>query len=481
MAPGRRQAEYEDDLASPPARDDDFGFDDEVPEDRPRSGKMKGGPKKKRKAKKGGNAGAIVAMIGLALLVVGGIVAAVMFLGGGSADEEMLAYLPGDSDVIVGANVADILENENINAMLDQFGARGPINEFDTKLGQAGLSLKDIERVYFAASSKVGNRGTLVVRSSNPMNAEQVAKAFGGGASREVNGKTLYQADLFGESAYLHAVGENLLVISTLDETAFAQLLDQGASGQSGLSEDVSEMVAEVGDGDVWLTYADSQALQEVGPLLALGAMQYPQLAEVSTALTTGRGAVISMEFSSSTGTLRAGLMCRDSDTASKAVDALEEVIDQIRTQEAGNLSPEDQDNLDAVSFSSSGSFAMLKFSGSLETPAGGLGGNPFADFGGFFGGGGMMGGGGDPFGAPPDNGFPGEGDFGPDFQPGNFGPMGPDFQPGDFGPKGPDFQPGNFGPMGPGFQPGNFGPMGPPDGFPAPGFGNPNFPDGKE
>src|SRR4051794_34381642 len=91
-------------------------------------------PRKKRK----GGSGTAIALICLGLLLVGGLIfALIYFLGGNNLDSEMLAYLPAETNVIVGVDVEELMKNEKVkNSVMGMLQGDG--HDFYAKLKEAG-------------------------------------------------------------------------------------------------------------------------------------------------------------------------------------------------------------------------------------------------------------------------------------------------------------------------------------------------------
>jgi hypothetical protein len=383
----RRGKDDEENDDSPKSRrrgkDDD---EDESPRTRRRGRDEDEDESPRRKGKKSkGNTGKMILLVGGGLLLLAGLIVGAIFLfSGGSYDKKMLAFMPSDTTVIVGLNVSEALDNEQVKALVDlgMNNIKGP-----NPLKQAGLELKDINKIYVGAGKldfKGGAEpsGVVVVRFNNAPDKKKIADTMKA-KEEKYKDKPFYK----GTDMWMFFPDDDLAV-GCSSEDLLKKLMDKDGS-EITISEDLKTLVDKASSGTAWVAAAvDINSLTKNLPPQAqmLPMMMGGLGSEVGDAVKTSKGIAAWAKISSSSLSAGVTLMCKDDDTASKAAVAANKQLEPIKklagAMPGGNEKAQAaKDVLDSIDISSSGKMfnATLKVNTKSFGGAGGFGkGFPF-------------------------------------------------------------------------------------------------------
>lgn len=292
-------------------RDDDF--------DRPRAAKKKG-------------SGALYAMIALGVLLVGGLIfALIYFLGGSdSYDSEMVAYLPAETNVMVGVEVEELMKNDKVKNMVTSFLQKDG-KEFYDKLKEAGMSENDFTRVLVGGefNPKGGGPGqdkfAVIIRAKKAFDKGKIAQVASL-QEQEKNGKKYYKStkekDLF---VYYPS---DTLAVMVPSEKAIEGVMSRDGS-KVAVSDEMQDLAKKLSKGHVWFAMSTAQFSNELGQVKNAKIPDVPS--ELTDAVAGMRGVGAYAKIDGDKVTFGGGILCADSSSATKAADALQKKIDEQR------------------------------------------------------------------------------------------------------------------------------------------------------
>jgi hypothetical protein len=233
----RRRRSRDDDDYEPRSRRRSRDDDDNRPRRRGRDvdySRSRGRSRRKRKGNKG-------LMIGLAiagLAAIAGLVWLLVWLfSGGSYDKEMMAYMPENTQILVGVDVDHLMSLDGVKELLDNnnmaaamaggFGGGAEIEAFQ----KTGVKLKDIKRIMIGMPDPAKASGTVaVIRFRNSVDKGMINSAVSA-AEQKAGDKVYYRSSIKG--ACLHYGDDDLLVIAENEETMKKVLSKEQGTGQN--------------------------------------------------------------------------------------------------------------------------------------------------------------------------------------------------------------------------------------------------------
>ena len=286
-----------------------------------------------RPRKKSGN-GPILVLIGLGVLLIGGLIFALIyfFAGKNNLDSEMLAYVPADSNILMGVEVEALLKNDKIKSLLST--AMG--KTFLAKLNEAGLSENDFSRILLGGNSNVksaGNFGGLhdgskdanaaiVIRTKKSFDKPKLIQATN---LKEItkNGKTCYE----GENAEKVFFPSDTLIVLALSEKTLDEITRRDG-GKAAVSDDMQELGTKMSKGHLWFAFGKSFFGDELKSVEKAGAGDAP--ADFIDAVKGMRALGAYLKIDGDTVSFGGGILCADSTAAAKGADALQKKIDEL-------------------------------------------------------------------------------------------------------------------------------------------------------
>jgi phage FluMu protein Com len=204
---------------------------DEEEEERPRAKPQR----KFKKAPKKGGAGVVIAFVlggTLLFLLAGSAVFLFLWLNWdknrGSGEEDLLAYVPGDSQVIAGIDWGTIMSQPDLASGLNAFKKDESYRLADNCCKQTGLEYKDLfDHAVYALKppapnprSGVSNNlttATRITRSKVPFSQSKIRKAADGPVRKTFQGKTYFQIN---ETPFtrLFTPSDRTIVVSTVND-----------------------------------------------------------------------------------------------------------------------------------------------------------------------------------------------------------------------------------------------------------------------
>ena len=358
----KRDDDDEDDKPkSRKRRNEDEENEDDRPRRRGRDDDDDDRPRSKKKKKKKGNKGL---MIGLAIggvLTVGGIVFLCFWLFGGGFDPEMMAYMPADSERLIGVDVDEVMSIGFVKELLKD-GPPGAGKEMEI-FKKAGLSVDDIAKMLLS-QGKAGT--TMVIRFKKAIDKGKISSAFNGKEQKEGD-KTYYKTEAkFGTSSFYFIPKDDLIVVVDREDTL--KTLLKKDDGKVVISENLQKLAKKVSSGQFWMAGNSKD--------LPIDPNDNKVPADVKEAMKSAKGFAMSVKASETALDIKVLVLCDSSEKASKAADAasknLKEKKDEHErdiNQQAGQLGEDGKkaflDFVQTLNVSSSGE--MLEVSGNLN------------------------------------------------------------------------------------------------------------------
>jgi hypothetical protein len=275
--------------------------------------------------------GPLVAMLCLGVLLVGGMVFALVYFlsGAGRVDEEMLAYLPPNSNIIMCADIDDILKNEEVKKILSKpLGKmpKGPLSELNERIKPADLTVDDFSRVVMGGVMDK-DEPTFVLRVKKSFDKAKLAAAFEFKKEQRKGDVTYYTNDRGKQLAYFPS--DTLIVVTTAQQ--FEALAAKGAA-QVTVSAEMQDLAKKMSKGQFWMVYERSvfpaNFNQEIDKVAKKEKAPYTEILE---ALKDMKGGGVRLKFDGDHGDFASGILCGRQETAEKAEAAFKKAIEDQR------------------------------------------------------------------------------------------------------------------------------------------------------
>jgi hypothetical protein len=488
--PRSRRARVEEDEEMPVrSRRSRFEEDEEDEDDRPSRRSSR-----KRRKRQGSKVLLLSLLVGGAVLLLGGFAFTAFLWPGfllsrdvnrGTGNEEPLAFVPSDSNVIVGMDIGSLMQNTKVAGAIEQFfnDVAANNNAFRDAKKETGLEFKDLfDHTILAMKAPKGNMNadpmvTIIAKSRVPFDQTKMRRSMKVDTRLTHKGKVYFRLKADGKNGATTAyMASDQIVILTNGPDSHMQSLIERDGTTVALNSDALSMIRTGEKKQFWMVVPFDETLkQEIQMGLNVAGPFVPkELKTLVDALPQAKAAGAWGSFNQAGLEYTASLRCADANTATKVASSLQQAVRSIPNKQFLELT--DKDLISSIKCESKGNDAIVtgkvgmvlvsqmaaeiqkqirgQRMGGMRPPGGGFppgGGMPPG--GGFPPGGGMGG-------MPPGGGFPPGGKPG-GFPPGGMGGM----------PPGGGFPPGGgMGGMPPG---GGFPPGGKPGGFP-PGGGMP-------
>ncbi|MCE9530161.1 MAG: hypothetical protein K8T89_03345 [Planctomycetes bacterium] len=292
-----------------------------------------------RPRKKTGN-GALVAMISLGVLLLGGMIfALVYFFMGNNLDNDMLAYMPADTNMMFGLDVEELLKNDKLKDQWKKAKAEKEGKEIVDKLKEADIEDDDISRILYGTKAIVDEDSfkdslTMVIKTKKDYDKEKLIKAFEM-ERQEKNGKIYYKDKR--KSDMRVVLPTNRLIVFLGSQKRLDDVLEKDAS-KVVISDAMRELAKKMSKGPIWLAIDRSLFGDELKNLDQLkgkkdekGELLAPT--ELIDAAKDLRGLGMYVKVDGDKITVKTGMLCKDSDNASKAASALQAFVDKHRKE----------------------------------------------------------------------------------------------------------------------------------------------------
>lgn len=386
----------DDEFADDGFGDDGFGsadddFDTPSRSRRSSGGKSKSKKKKKGKKKSGGwQKPTLIAggsILGLALLIGLGFLGAglVSGFGGGDAD---FSYLPPDTEVVVSIQVAELLESDMVQELLEDPAAKTAIEELKKQIGMgADEDLSEIQSIIVGVANlpqqKPGGFGggmpdigsgdvIAVVRKKSAWNKKVIQSQ----AKESTHNSTKYYVFKTGDAAGYFS-DDKTLVLGTEDSLKKAIERGKGDAKQSQFDfVDFGQHIVIAG------VLKDKSALQQAGNMLGapgmptsakqlVDAMQKIEGGSLGISIDSGVDIQVQGSFSDSgaAGDLKSAiddLMSEGRKKMEEAVDKQSEQMDRMPPEFAERMREQMElarETMDGISISRSGSTVSISLS----------------------------------------------------------------------------------------------------------------------
>lgn len=292
-----------------------------------------------RQPRKPGN-GPLIAMFIVGLLIIGGLIfALVYFLGGsGNLDREMMAYLPADTDMMIGVEVEELLKNGTLKSLFTKEKDKAD-KDLLMKLQEAGVGEDDISRMLVggklqemlqprvvalndkkAAKENVPSVAT-VVRFKKAVDKGRIVKALEA-KEQTKSGKTFYKkGETFEQYFYFPT---DSMMVTTESEKLLDSFLTKDSS-QVAVSDDMQELARKMSKGQVWLAVGRSAFGDKLKGISDIKGDEIP--ANVLPAIEGMKGAGVYLKLDGDKFSVAAQVLCADSGAAKKASEGLQKWI----------------------------------------------------------------------------------------------------------------------------------------------------------
>jgi hypothetical protein len=371
----RRRVDVDDDLEDEEP-DDDWEEDDEP-------------PRRRKPAGAGGNVVLVILIATLAtvLAAAGGIGGTVWWYinrdkNRGTGKELPMAYIPADTDFVVGVDFAALMSHPAIVAKLEEAARRDVQGNFleDCKK-ETGLEMQELFAHVIVAvhmdPTRVGAPPfhTIIAQSSRPFNQNRVRDSAKEPRAHRLQGKTYFQVQEQGFN-FLYMPSDRILVMSSLPEAQFQTLLSSNGT-ETSFSSTALDMVSNAEQKLAWLVAPVSARLKN--GLAELGknpvaAQQVPP--QVNEALAGSRAFGLWAEMNGDQLKCTFGVACADNDTAEKLVKAIQPTIAQAKGPGAvmamaflpRSIQSLAKEVTDSLAFSTRGHLAQMSFRVNTQT-----------------------------------------------------------------------------------------------------------------
>lgn len=288
------------------------GDDDDFDDDRPRK------RKKKKKSKRG-------LMIGL---TIGGViaVAGIVFLciwmfGGGGYDEEMIAFMPSDTNDLDFENVEKIADISKFKKIAErEFTNDSALRVFK----EAGLTVSDISKALKGRTD--GGASVTVVRLKKALDKGKVTQ---GATESKANNKSYHKMHQGVGDSFIHFASDKLIVQASTEEV-MKTLLNKD-EGKVVISEQLQDLAKKVAKGEKWTAHVTKNA--GGGAAFDIPGMSQDDK-DVFRIMQSAKGNAMRIDISSSSLDITHYTLCADSESANKIV----EIRKKKRDEEKGKV-----------------------------------------------------------------------------------------------------------------------------------------------
>lgn len=329
----RRDDDEDDDRPRSRHRDDDDvderpsrrgRDDDDYDDDRPRRAK------KKKKS-------SLPIMIGLslagliALAGIGYLIYSLFAGGGGAYDTEMIAFLPGDSTMVVGVDLDELASNTKLKEFVQRVGKQAgedPLKEANDKLKPAGLTTDDFSRLVVGGQMDKGAEPTAVVRTKKSFDKAKFAEFMDCKKEEKKDGKTYYSD---GGDGVVYFPSDTLAVRTT--KKHYETLAKE--SGKVLLSEEMQDLAKKLSKGHFWVAMSKNalpkQAMDQIDLAKAVRIPYVPP--EFIDAVKDMKGFGFWVKADGDKVKFGAGVLCNKQEVAEKAEEKMKKEIDEQRSK----------------------------------------------------------------------------------------------------------------------------------------------------
>ena len=299
---------------------------------------------------KGGGGLFVFVLFGL-LVIGGGIFALIYFLSDSpKPDNEMLAYLPAESTVVIGIDVEESLKSPKTKGMALKFiGYRidpimGEDLGFVSILKRVNLSEKDIARIAIGArdwqtidqmlykgnapapTNPDANQFSVVIRMKQPIDKAKLVEAMGGREQKK--GEKTYYA--LGPRMAIAFPSDSLIVVTSQNDKLLDKILNADP-GKPAISAEMMDLVKRSSRGHMWFAM-QRRALQETTYIGIKESNYCPFLTnETAEALKGMTGVGGWFKFDGDQARFTVSADCGDVGNATRAADKLNSLIEQQR------------------------------------------------------------------------------------------------------------------------------------------------------
>jgi hypothetical protein len=285
-------------------------------------------------------------MIGLAiagLAAIAGLVWLLVWLFSGSSyDKEMMAYMPENTQILVGVDVDHLMSLDGVKELLDNnnfagamgagFGGGAEIEAFQ----KTGVKLKDIKRIMVGMPDPTKGNGTVaVIRFRDSVDKGKINSAVNA-AEQKAGDKVYYRSSIKG--ACLHYGDDDLLVIAENEETMKKVLSKE--SGKIVINETLKELADKVGGGHVWAATSTNPlggggggGFGALGLLGGGGRSGNNDADEFLNVIKNAKGFAFSMKIDNKSVRATGYAKCADSSSASRGADAAKRAIREAKKE----------------------------------------------------------------------------------------------------------------------------------------------------
>jgi hypothetical protein len=340
-------------------------------------------PRRRRKRRKKGHGQTLAIILGSAAIVL-------LFAGGvayfvwssvynrgqnkGTGQEDPLAYVPADSNVVVGLDFSALMDQPvlagQIEKALRQSGRDNPVDDCKKN---TGLEFKDLcGRILVGSKVTSLQPGpfpptTVIIQSKIPFNQNKVRDWVNDQEPRKHAGKTYYQtkSTSSGEFPWVFMPSDRILIFSGLPEDQMKALVESDGR-EPALPGDAVTAIRVLENNTFWMTFTLNENVREkLAQTLAQGRGQIPaEIAPVADALPGAKLIALSGNWKNDQISAKVSMVCAQDDIARQVVEAVQNAWDkQVNTLLA--MVPKDgqavvQELIDNTKFSSQGATAQL-------------------------------------------------------------------------------------------------------------------------
>jgi hypothetical protein len=290
-----------------------------------------------RPTKKSGR-GTLIALICLGALLIGGLIFALIYFLGGSnnLDSEMLAYLPPETNLMAGVEVEELMKNDKVKNLVTGL-LQNEGKDFYAKLKEAGMSENDFTRILIGGDMDMfGMRAlrdgpreepnmVIVIRAKKAYDKAKIAQVVGLQEANK-NGKTYYKSTK-AKDLLVYYPTDTLAVLTPNEKTLEGAMSRD--SGKVVVSEEMQELGKKLSKGHVWFALNTTHLRDGLKQIKGQKIPDVPE--ELIDALAGMRGVGAYAKLDGDNLTFGGGILCEDRSTASKAADALQKKIEEMR------------------------------------------------------------------------------------------------------------------------------------------------------
>ncbi len=350
----RRRERIQDEVIEDEIIEDELIEEDEEADDRPRK------KKKKKKGKGRERKSRLILFIALGsalvlLLAIGGVGAYFIWFHGvnwGSGNEDPWVFAPAESNLIMGGDVATVLNDPSFGSQIEQqikkqmtadslvnrilketglefkelasqFVLAGAVDSFGGGMGGGGAAAKEPPATVILKASKSFSQKKVEAALKDPKTGKEADK-------KKRKGKIYFDVTEGGKVLHVYMPSNRTLILTQVDDTQFDNIL-AASNSRPNLKDDTVAIIKELSKQTFWLVMPINPKMHAA--MQQAEAMQPPAFKPMIESMLQARAMAVWANLDANALKLGGELIFADATAASKVAKQMEEAQQQAKGQ----------------------------------------------------------------------------------------------------------------------------------------------------